>query len=274
MSNVFSQKKVYHSFIKKRSSLVIKFNGEPRQSDFSEDWMIYFDIRGDPEGAYYYHIENDAILEQLRGVEKDVWFLVTAIGQGESATLELGEPTKGADVERSGTTRATSRATEDSYFSESLASDYLAALIASQEVVTPVLIEGKDLTDEAVCHLTKDIASSLFIQFYRQRGLFRITDDQKLPLSLDEDSESYSPATDDHFSIIRDTVNELARKNGTAHDGKKLKPALDAILAFCEDGGSQDDAVKIIKWVGVELDHQMAGQEREPDDLPQDELPF
>lgn len=274
MSNAFSQKKVYHSFIKKHGPIVIKWKGPPRISDFDNYYIIYFEVRGDPESGYYYHIENDAIYEQLKDVEKNEWFLVTADGTQDSAVLDHSTPTAGADVDRNTSPIAPYRTTEANFFGESLTSDYLAAVLAAEEYVVPTLIGAKKLTEYEVAHLTKDVAASLFIQFHMQRGLSPLTDSQKGEPVVVEDKDAYVAAASGHFKIIRDTLDEFIIKRGTAHDGKKLKPVIDSILAFLEDGGSRDDAVKIIRWTGAELDHQMVGIEPDDDGLPEDDLPF
>jgi hypothetical protein len=91
-SNGEQMKSVYHGNLTKQRDLVLKFKQQPFDSKYKTEGtsgkIVYFELADDGQD-YALQIENDAVVDAIRGCEIDVWVKVSASGSGPTATLEV-----------------------------------------------------------------------------------------------------------------------------------------------------------------------------------------
>ena len=56
MGQTFKNNRVWHSYLKNKSPIVIQFKGAPMDSKHSDTRIVFFEVRGDPHDKYYYEV--------------------------------------------------------------------------------------------------------------------------------------------------------------------------------------------------------------------------
>lgn len=274
MSKTFNVKKVWHSSLKYKSPLVVKFGtGQVVKSQYDDASIIYFTVRGDEEGDYYYQIESDAIAEQLRGVERDQWYELKADGMKDEATLSLNPMGEG-DLPAIETVQVTSSQSvqqktftpkvESGTFSTGSIEGDMAQCLAAAHRVYERGFGAPDSVEAA--GIIERLAVSMFIQ--ANMNNFRtpiIADAVEATVAKDADPEVVGVSAGD-MSALHELVDGLPLKSGTSHDGKQLKRALDKVLETTK--ASNEEYKLMYDWVLAEAEFQV------PDVNPDDELPF
>jgi len=263
----FNQQKVWHSFIKSRSPMVMRFKNPPLVSQYKDDdgnypWIIYFQVRGDDPGTdYYYAIESEDILEQLRALDYGQWYSVTASGGPDGQTLDI--QTASASQEDDAVKGGGGGSSKQQYHSESLSTGYIVGDYMRCVEEAKGVARDIGAQDPAI---TQAIAATLYIN-WSKTGF-------RAPLSAEDapDREYTDEEPEADLSAeVAGLIDQLPKRTGKAHDGKALKTAIGNIEKALNDPSmlSGEGFGQVIKWLAKEVEYQTPEEEAEySDDLP------
>lgn len=150
----FDKKTVYHSQLSAASPLRVMLTSDVKPSKFAgkPPWVA-FKVDGDP-GEYQYTVENDACGAALSGLPRNVWFLLTAAGSRESATIHA------SGVEGASAPRSQPAPAQDA---ESIASAFYGAL----EIAARVVARFEKAHGRHPSETERVIATTFFIEHNR-----------------------------------------------------------------------------------------------------------
>lgn len=260
MGDTFSHAQVWHSRLKGKSPLVIRFKGEPFQSKYKDGGtIIYFEVKGDPKSDYYYRIEQSDILKQLENTPKNTWLKVSAFG-GEGDQSLVIENVSGGEAMSAASNGSTGA--EESFSTGYVVGDFVRCL----EEAKGLCIGFTDDPD-----VIQRVAATLYINWSHSRFL--------RPLSKDDVPERTYENTDrseEYRDLIREGIEKLPKTSGISHDRHKLAKMIAQLNAVVEgdDTISDEQYGRIQRWLDLELEAQSPEQEEAPEDEPQDDLPF
>lgn len=261
-TGTFSQAKVWHSFLKARSPIVMRFKSDPIDSKYDDGKFVYFQVRGDETDSYYYPIETEEILQVIEGAEKGHWYKVTASGgpDGQSLTLEeapTSSTTGGASVDQS-------------YSTGYIVGDYVRCLEEAIPLVEEFLgISYRDGVESA--SLVKDIATTLYINWSHTRFMRPLNADDTAQVEYVEDHDH--KMADHYVSEIKGLLKQIKKTSGKAHDGRALKTTLDKFNSALEGNIDEQLFHRMSKWLDKEITFQ-SESENGSDDESIGELPF
>lgn len=257
----FSQQRVWHSFLKSRSPVVMRFKNPPlmskyKDNDGNDQWLIYFTVRGDEPGEdYYYNIEDAEILDKLRNVDYSKWYSVTAGGGLDAKqTLEIVEASdQSAGAPRQVSSGGGASHGGDSFSTGYIVDDYRRCVEEAGVIAASAPLDTTDAT------VIQSIAATLYINWSRTN--FRV------PLSASARLESPDDVLD--TSPAYELIEKLTKRSGKAHDGKALKTAIDKIESALDTEVMMEPDVyqRMVDWLTKEVEHQT------PEELT-DDLPF
>jgi hypothetical protein len=283
----FNQKKVWHSHLKQKSPIVLRWkgvprdaDGTPRKSDYGDYYQAFFEVRNDDEDGYYYVCEDESILETILAVPEDVWTIVTAAGGKDSQVLDI-KTDDGSVVNASvgetpqskgGTPRQSKRG---AYTSGALIVDYTACFDAAQEFVDERL-SGEDSIERF--NLIKELGTTLYIQ-WSKGGFSQPIYPEAVPEPPAEtvtveptlEAVAETPAQTGKVEGIKAKLEMLPKKNGTSHDGKQLKRVTDAMAEQLDADPTNEQLAKMEFWLDAEVKAQTADN---LEFVPDDDLPF
>lgn len=270
MGRAFPNNKVYHSYLKNASPLVIRFRSPPKESDYTDDEIIYFDVKGDRHDKYYYQIENDAILDKLSSAPIGSWIKATFTGAKDDAdfSYDTVSDSEAADATRSLRTAASS---SDSLSSGNIADDYRECIKLARDIVAKELglDDSESLGTDALA-VVQSMAATIYINW--QKSNFTMPLYAGMANEVDESGDVEMPdfATDETLQrIIK--ILDLIEVNGRSHDNKNLAPIAKRLSQMTDPSApppTHNDAMKALRWLELEAEHQGVG------DPNQDDLPF
>lgn len=276
---LFTQKKVWHSYLRAKSPVVLRFKGPVVQSKFLDNTgeypnIIYFEVKGDPTDGYYYFIENDDVLEYLRSnAQPGEWVKLTATG-GSTDEHQIDLQPAGGDDENTGQylskglpAKSVSVDARPMYGSGVVAEDYEACLVEAVRMVNEHLIgtnkEAISKSPEAFATLasvTKEIATTMFINWSNNR--------YETPLSsADVEVEYVEDAKMDMGENVLEALDKLPKRSGKSHDGRNLKSTINKIEDSI-DTLDDESYHQIMDWIDKEVGFQSTTEEEIEDDLP------
>jgi len=260
MGDTFTNARVWHSRLKGRSPLIVQFKGDPFTSKFSGRPIAYFVVRGDPRDDYYYEIEQDDILEQVKAAPKNTWLKLSAFGGEGSQTLAI-EPASEGDLPPASTSTvvASGSAMDEQNFSSGyVVGDFVRCLDEAKGIC-------QGWTEDPA--VIQAMAATLYINWSHSRFL--------KPLSKDDVPEKTYVAedhSDEYRTALEGLLGKLPKSSGTSHDGRKLKSTVSQITTTIEgdDPISDEQFSRVKKWLDDEIEHQggPAEEEEYSDDLP------
>lgn len=261
MGRTFKYNKVYHSYLKNSSPIVLQFKGPVKPSDYNDDDIAFIAVRGDDHDKYYLIVENEDYLALVDEVPKKQWLKCTFTGEKETATFTW-EETDFTDAPP-----ATSTSSGSSSSGQRKVGNYQHNYLACVNVAKDIVKEEFEYSDE----LVKDIATTLFINW--SYSGFRDSLTPGSVVSGDLDSEF---ADEHELDALSEGLNTLLNETGKSHDGKNLKPALDKIRRVVRDGEAttKSDVGKMLAWLSKEYDWQVDQEGAASVDDYADDLPF
>jgi len=252
----FSQSKVWHSFLKAKSPLVIRFKGDPMESKYGTDPIVYFEVRGDEGDSYYYNIEDASILEQIEELDKGLWYKVTAGGgqDGQFLKVEVATEQSGAPLRRGEDNYSTGNIVDDF----ALCLDHALDLVKDKLGVAPKTVEGAPVVQA--------MAATLYINWSHSRFLKPLSAadvPERVEVTETEDGRS-----DGYAVELGELIEALPKQSGKAHDGRALKTTIDKFKQALDTPISDELYSRMKKWIDNEAAFQA------PAEIPEDDLPF
>ena len=252
----FSQKRVWHSFLKSKSPLVISLKGEPQESKYGDNPIVYFEVRGDDFDGYYYEIESPEVNEIIENTPKREWLTVTASGGKDNQHIAFSKASGGPVTSN----KPGMPMVDKDYSTGNISGDYQRCLSEARGIA----LEWADDFDSPIpAEAIHAMAATMFIQWSYTK--FR------RPLNADDAEtvevvDAVVDKTDEYVEDIRGLISQLESTSGTAHDDSKLKTMLNKIESSFE--GTIDEALhaRMTQWLFEEIDHQTLALD--------DELPF
>ena len=288
--STFSQKKVWHSHLKQKSPIRIRWkgvprdaDGTPRKSDYGDYYQCFFEVAGDDEDGYYYVCEDESILEDILTQSEEAWTIVTAVGGKDSQALDIrADDGSVQDVAPSvGAARPTKKqANRGAYSAGSLMVDYTACFEAAQEFIDERL-PGEQSVE--IFNITKELATTLYIQWskggfsvpiYPEAPAETVTIEPKVTITPTPEAVAQEEAQLVDTSVVSAKLAQLPKKNGTSHDGKQLKRVTDAMASALVDTPTNEQLAKMEFWLDAETKAQVADGELVGEYVPDDDLPF
>jgi len=262
---LFSQKKVWHSYLKHASPVVLKFKGQPVLSKYAEpgvdQYLAYFDVQGDDTEGYYYFVESEDVLRQLQTTTYGQWVRVSASGDSaENHYLDIQPAGEGdavpVDQIRARSVQSVAKNQQPNYSSGFITEDYLKC------VEEAVAIAGSDFMGTDDPSVIQSIAATLYINWSHTRF--------SIPLAPSDVEKVDVQDEEDHLGQgVLEALDKLQKRSGKAHDGRNLKTTIAKIEEQVEKGYDEDAFVQTIKWISAEVDHQTPEEQEElEDDLP------
>lgn len=276
--STFKQKKVYHSYLKQASPLVMQFRSQPLESKYQEgQWVMYFGVRGDSTDGYYLLLENDSIRETLQNAVGQGWTKVEASGSGDDAEVRLSQPENVASEASGGPSNGRTA----SALYTSIPEAYAACLDAAEMAVSEWLDRttlGKS-NDTIRLQLAKDVATTFFINM---SGTSSIPLDPEVVQEAEPETVT-EPVTDtlteEHVGILREYYDAVDWNTDKTHDGRDVDEVSEHIYNFIENGIEENGTFTIMRNMMGWMDKQMAFQKIHKS-LPlesgakEDDLPF
>lgn len=225
MAFQFNQNKVWHSYFKTASPLVIRFTSEVRESDYTPGQeFVYFEMRNNPVpegekgGNLYLVIENDTVKSRIESTPLRQWVQVTAIGGGREddappADLII-EAVKGMDYEAPRPVTSAAATTRQRFGAVDIESNYQMAFEAALRVIHnadyPRGWKGKMTDDPAsLMEHARQIATTMFIQWSNTGFSVPLTEDMAGAIEIES-----APGNEDLPSDPPGPVND----EGVAED--------------------------------------------------------
>lgn len=260
MGRQFKNNRVWHSFLKNASPIVIRFKGAPMESKHNDEDIVFFEVRGDTHDKYYYVVENGMIEELIADdVPHGEWIKCTFDGMKSDATMSFeaaGSSTNATKDFPRPDGKEYSRPAERSLSTGNIVDDYSLCVDAAKQIIMDKL--GVAVMTVEAAPTVQAMAATLYINW----SYTKFTK----PLTAIEDTDADESEL---LTEVKDLLASLPNKNGKAHDGRALKTT----LAKMEDAlmdASAEALDKYKEWLVIETDYQ---QEDEPEEL-EDELPF
>jgi hypothetical protein len=264
----FSQKKVWHSHLKQKSPIVIRWRGTPRQSDFGDYLQAYFDVRNDSEEGYYYVCEDEGITQQIEEAEKDVWLVVTAAGGKDGQVMDIRPDDGTTAVQNEGAEAP--RQARGTYTSGSIIGDYGACFNVAQQFVDarlPVFVDTLDRFG-----LAKEMATTFYIQWSKSGFAVPLVPESQVEVTPVPDPTG-EPAPES-ITSAKNKLKMLPKKSGFSHDSKQLKRVTDAMAEQLDGDPTKEQVAKMNQWLDKELTAQSVFAATDEEFVPEDELPF
>jgi hypothetical protein len=262
MGRVFKYNKVYHSYLKHQSPIVIRFRSPVRKSDYNDDLIAFMDVRGDTNDKYYYITESAEIRDEIGKIPVNEWVKAEFAGSDDTAVIawELAGDTGNSD---DAINSYPSENVTGSFGGASIKDNYINCIQVAKDIVA---VEFPDAEDT----LVKDIATTLYIN-WSHTG-FKVSLDGAAPVEADVLDGDF--ATIESVDALRDGLDSLIVDKGRSHDNRNLKPVLDKIKIVVNEDAitvSPKEVGDMLVWLTKEYNHQVE-QEYAAD--PGDELPF
>jgi len=259
---LFSQKKVWHSYLKRASPVVLRWKGAPVLSKYDEgdQYLAYFEVQGDPTDGYYYYIESEDVLNQLRNAPYKQWVRVTATGDNADTHVLDMVPYDGATPESqtglSVTPRSTGGAQKPDFSTGFIADDYAKCLLAASNLAAMGPLDTDDPT------VIQAVAATLYISWSRTGFT--------VPLASDGDVDEYiNDLAPDYEVSVLEELDKLVKRSGKSHDNRNLKSTIAKIETEAA-ALNEESYESVMKWIRAEVDYQLTEAEEEEieDDLP------
>lgn len=264
MPKTFENKGVYHSRLREKSPIVLKFTGEIQTSKFDDTKeVVPFEVRGDGT-TYWLTVDNDGIRDEINAVQQGQYVQVNADGTYEDARLNITDPNTG------GGDRGGSQAVEGGGMSHSRGSvkeNYRAVLEAVRD------LDGAVDEDGNLTPMGQDHAATVFIQWTRTDYTMPLTqedvnDNGDDDVDTSDSADGQDVASDTQLEVVSEFVEKIPSWVGEAHDGSDLQDVKQKLDDLIENGGTVEQASNSIKWLREENEHQQQGVAGD------DELPF
>ena len=273
----FSQKKVWHSHLKQKSPIRLKFRGIPRnddgsckKSEYGDYYQAFIEVAGDDKDDYYYVCEDEHIKDAILEAPQDVWVIVTAAGGKDSQHLDI-KADDGTAVVVSGDSKPTkTQRDRGSFAPDSLLEGYTGCFQLAERFIDERL--AGELDTERF-NLIKELGTTFYIQW--ARGGFSVPLEpgavEPTVVPTQEGVAQADPPTSE-VGDVAEKLSQLPKKNGTSHDGKQLKRVTDAMEEQLNNDPTNEQIAKMNAWLDAELRIQMLDGVGEF--VPEDDLPF
>lgn len=204
--STFNQNRVWHSFLKNASPLVVQFTNGVQDSKFNpEEKIAYFRVRGDSTDGYYLVIENDTIVSRIESVPSNRWVKVQATGSSEDADLVV--------TDQGPVSSSESRSTSTDYDEGTVVGNYRHCLIAAVDLVREASDEE---IQKSLLENLPSIAATLFIQWQRTNFKVPLTAEMAVQAS----TEAEEPLESD---VVVDEEDDGTDSNPEGETEKKKK---------------------------------------------------
>lgn len=261
--DTFDQNRIYHSYLKAFSPIVVRFTSDVRESDY-DGHIRWFEVRGDDHDGYYYQVENDEIRQYLEDeVPTGEWIKLVASGDGREGTADMEvHPADGPDTSYSSPSQGGSGGggNEPRLGPDNILDQYDLVLEKAKERFPEVMLDD----DGELTEVGARLATTLYIQWSRTG--------RKAPLF---DGQGEDVAEPQHADRIEEDIDTLDW-DGNSHDGRDLSDMKVRLSTLAEDiregKATLAEAEHAINWLNNEVDEQ--SEDTTSPSLGEDSLPF